>query len=194
MLPGRPLPDITSGGLTNKSCSPRNPMCSSIIIPVILLALLGAGLAPGTTQVEVKEVAVGGRIVKPGMYSFVPSESLAELLNRAGGIPMTLEDQKRYQAGEVVKHVRIVLYRDAKKHEYQIDPKSNTLWEQMIQKQDAVEVAKADPLYFGDFSATLRLRKPTKGEQAGTGQPATRPESKSEGSDKPQPEAEGRSR
>jgi hypothetical protein len=32
------------------------------------------------------------------------------------------------------------------------------------------------------------------GEQAGTGQPATRPESKSEGSDKPQPEAEGRSR
>jgi hypothetical protein len=32
------------------------------------------------------------------------------------------------------------------------------------------------------------------GEQGGTGQPATRPESKSEGSDKPQPEAEGRSR
>jgi len=31
-------------------------------------------------------------------------------------------------------------------------------------------------------------------EQAGTGQPATRPESKSEGSGKPQPEAEGRSR
>ena len=31
-------------------------------------------------------------------------------------------------------------------------------------------------------------------EQAGTVQPATRPESKSEGSDKPQPEAEGRSR
>jgi hypothetical protein len=32
------------------------------------------------------------------------------------------------------------------------------------------------------------------GEQAGTGQPATRPESKSEGGEKPQPEAEGRSR
>jgi hypothetical protein len=31
-------------------------------------------------------------------------------------------------------------------------------------------------------------------EQAGTGQPATRPESKPEGSDKPQPEADGRSR
>jgi hypothetical protein len=33
-----------------------------------------------------------------------------------------------------------------------------------------------------------------KAEQTGTGQPATRPESKSEGSDKPQPESEGRSR
>ncbi len=31
-------------------------------------------------------------------------------------------------------------------------------------------------------------------EQGGTGQPATRPELKSEGSDKPQPESEGRSR
>jgi hypothetical protein len=30
--------------------------------------------------------------------------------------------------------------------------------------------------------------------QAGTGQPATRPEPKSEGGDKPQPEAEGRSK
>jgi len=34
----------------------------------------------------------------------------------------------------------------------------------------------------------------TKAEQAGTGQPATRAESKSEGGDKPQPESEGRSR
>ena len=34
----------------------------------------------------------------------------------------------------------------------------------------------------------------TKGEQNGTGLPARRPESKSEGGDKPQPEAEGRSR
>ena len=35
---------------------------------------------------------------------------------------------------------------------------------------------------------------PKKAEQAGAGQPATRPESKSEGGDKPQPEAEERSR
>jgi hypothetical protein len=40
---------------------------------------------------------------------------------------------------------------------------------------------------------TVRIRDP-RAEKAGTGQPATRPESKSEGGDKPQPEAEGRSR
>ena len=40
----------------------------------------------------------------------------------------------------------------------------------------------------------LAKLKKQKAEQAGTGQPATRPESKPEGSDKPQPEAEGRSR
>jgi hypothetical protein len=39
-----------------------------------------------------------------------------------------------------------------------------------------------------------RLVKTKRGEQAGTEQPATRPESDSEGGDKPQPESEGRSR
>ena len=37
-------------------------------------------------------------------------------------------------------------------------------------------------------------RSPIKSEQAGAGQPATRPESDLEGDDKPQPESEGRSR
>ena len=39
-------------------------------------------------------------------------------------------------------------------------------------------------------SQNPRLVRTTEGEQAGTGQPATRPESKSEGGDKPQPEAQ----
>ena len=52
-------------------------------------------------------------------------------------------------------------------------------------------------VYFSDVDEAitfLNQRKTKFAEQAGTGQPATRPESKSEGSDKPQPEAEGRSR
>ena len=40
---------------------------------------------------------------------------------------------------------------------------------------------------------TLAMLEKQWAEQDGTGQPATRPESKSEGGDKPQPEAEGRS-
>ena len=49
------------------------------------------------------------------------------------------------------------------------------------------------------LNGTILISDPPKekalaSEQAGAGQPATRPESKSEGSQKPQPEAEGRSR
>jgi hypothetical protein len=40
----------------------------------------------------------------------------------------------------------------------------------------------------------VRFIQEKEAEQAGTGQPATRPESRPEGDDKPQPEAEGRSR
>ncbi len=43
-----------------------------------------------------------------------------------------------------------------------------------------------------DLLRAAREKKKT--EQAGTGQPATRPQSKSEGSQKPEPEADGRSR
>jgi hypothetical protein len=49
-------------------------------------------------------------------------------------------------------------------------------------------------LTFHDGLPKLVEAQPIDAEQAGTGQPATRPESKSEGSDKPQPEADGRFR
>ena len=50
-------------------------------------------------------------------------------------------------------------------------------------------------LFLGARGSGVQVYKDTtKGEQAGTGQPATRSESKPEGDDKPQPEAEGRSR
>ena len=43
-------------------------------------------------------------------------------------------------------------------------------------------------------AAQFRGRTKNNGEQSGTGQPATRPESKPEGGQKPQPKSEGRSR
>ncbi len=45
-----------------------------------------------------------------------------------------------------------------------------------------------------DPIAAVNARTKQEAEQAGTGQPATRPELESEGSYKPQPESEGRSR
>ena len=52
-------------------------------------------------------------------------------------------------------------------------------------------IAKDGIKLIGEIEAVLRNPK---AQQGGAGQPATRPESKPEGSDKPQPEAEGRSR
>jgi hypothetical protein len=52
-------------------------------------------------------------------------------------------------------------------------------------------------VYFSDVDEAityLKMRKTRLAEQADAGQPATRPESKSEGGNKPQPETDGRSR
>ena len=55
-----------------------------------------------------------------------------------------------------------------------------------------VDISKAGIKLISPIEALLRNAK--EAQQAGTGQPATRPESKTEGGDKHQPEAEGRSR
>ena len=52
----------------------------------------------------------------------------------------------------------------------------------------------AEGVMFVVLTSTAGAPEKSKAEQVGTGQPATRSQSKSEGSDKPQPEAEGRSR
>jgi len=61
-----------------------------------------------------------------------------------------------------------------------------------------IDYAWADPEWslYPKILATSpdSIHQQPEAEQGGTGQPATRPESKSEGGDKPQPEAEGRSR
>lgn len=58
-----------------------------------------------------------------------------------------------------------------------------------------IDVEKNEGYLEDGLKLTARLNEITKeAEQAGTGQPATRPESKLEGGDKPQAESEGRSR
>lgn len=71
--------------------------------------------------------------------------------------------------------------------------------EAVIRKLEAAQpeyIQKQRETYGNDLSGKYEkeYRDILQSEQAGTGQPATRPESKSEGSDQPQSEAEGRSR
>jgi hypothetical protein len=74
----------------------------------------------------------------------------------------------------------------------QVDPVAARAWAhaksyiESGEKDKALEVLAFLQKYFSPIL--------TKAEQAGTEQPATRSQSKSEGGDKPQPEAEGRSR
>lgn len=57
-----------------------------------------------------------------------------------------------------------------------------------------VRLPEARLKQYKEILKTNNLLAEKEAEQSSTGQPATRPKSKSEGSDKPQPEAEGRSR
>jgi hypothetical protein len=73
------------------------------------------------------------------------------------------------------------------------------IWQLSNGYQLSIMVAINDPDNGGKALLELkgygvRLKQMKKRQQGGTGQPATRSQSKSEGSDKPQPEAEGRSR
>jgi uncharacterized protein (TIGR03067 family) len=61
-------------------------------------------------------------------------------------------------------------------------------------KQEISDGGKRPDRFEGQFSRFKRPSQEKKAAQAGTGQPATRSESKSKGGDKPQPESEGRSR
>jgi hypothetical protein len=58
-------------------------------------------------------------------------------------------------------------------------------------KQEIADGGERPTTFDGRFSRFKRIPTNNKAEQAGTGQPATRPESKSEGGDKPQSESEG---
>jgi hypothetical protein len=64
-----------------------------------------------------------------------------------------------------------------------------------LEKSTTINVGRNKGMrtYYTSYRLPLKSVKTT-AEQAGTGQPATRSQSKSEGSQKPQPESEGRSR
>jgi hypothetical protein len=58
---------------------------------------------------------------------------------------------------------------------------------------NSAEIEKLKELFVPKIAA-IRELEIKQAQQGGSGQPATRPESNSEGGDKPQPDSEGRSR
>ena len=62
----------------------------------------------------------------------------------------------------------------------------------VVERLMSIDSARFGMMWFRNDAVIAPINN--NGEQGGTGQPATRPESKSEDGDKPQPEAEGRSR
>jgi protein involved in polysaccharide export with SLBB domain len=160
----------------------------AIIAAIASLTLVDLALAHQQFDV----IAVGGHVKKPGPYDRIENETMAALLNRIGGIPVSHEELERYQYGETGFSVRINLYRDGKKRELKIDPKNNELWELLIMKNDVIEVAGTKSIEADTYPSIIILKKEV--EQGGAVQPATRPELESGGSDKTQPESEGRSR
>ena len=82
-----------------------------------------------------------------------------------------------------------------------VDPSLKNTWNIInAQRIIGVHATEATPIPSRDqalmvmFAVKDTVTRTFPAEQGGTEQPATRPESKSEGSDKPQPESEGRSR
>lgn len=163
------------------------------ILPAILTTIASLIFADATlAQQKVDAIVIGGRVKKPGSYDRIENESLAALLNRIGGIPASQKELEQYRRGEPVFRVMINLYRDGMKKAFKIDPKSNELWELIILKHDVIEVGRAYQFEAPEYPATITLNKPA--EQADTKQPSIPSDLKSEGSDTPQPDSEGRSR
>jgi protein involved in polysaccharide export with SLBB domain len=148
----------------------------SMMFAAIAFVLL-SGLAAAHQQVDV--VTVGGHVGKPGPYNHIENESLADLLNRIGGIPATQTDLERYRRGERVLQVRLKLYRDGKMRVLKIDPRSTELWNITIMKNDVVVVARAEPFEGGEYAATLTLKK-EEVEQDGDDLPAAAADSKAQ--------------
>ena len=120
-----------------------------------------------TTYTPTRGVGVGGYVRKPGSYDPVENETLAALINRAGGIPASQAELERFRRGEQLFLIRISIYRDRTRREFRLDPKSNELWSLILRPNDFIQVGRW--LHFEGFedTATIIFKKPEV-EQAGS--------------------------
>lgn len=147
--------------------------------PALIIAasiLVGAILVSISSQREMPEVKLDANLIESNKWSYgdmSPSGLFKEIVIYSSGSVI------RMRAGEG----EYLNYRGF----YPMPTSSGLLKVNMVRSGEAMNDNSIDHIYISDPVEF-------KSEQGGTGQPATRTESKSEGGDKPQPESERRSR
>jgi hypothetical protein len=136
------------------------------------------------------DVVIAGAVNAPCSFRALPTTKLSELIKAAGGLEVPFGSARKISVIHCSENIGD-----------ENTPPSGTGPDHRFTIRDLLFDAGVDPsvaemgLQSRDI-VYLRRKRPLEipREQDGAGQPATRPEPKSEGSDKTQPEAEGRSR
>jgi hypothetical protein len=136
-------------------------------------------------------------IVGEGIFEVIrpagQDETIGSILKRVGGIPAGQSEIVTHQAGRELPHLKIQWHHKDREVSFYFGRDDARMWSTKIFVDDRIFVSRDPFVWVGKLDRKIVPRKPKAG-QAGTGNPATRPESDSEGGDKSQPEAKGRSR
>lgn len=159
---------------------------------VLVMPTTATGLEAYSLQIEYpdRKVTVRGRYypIKTGGMGVVSLFTLApgEVYIFEIDVDSTSWDFDDVEVAEATAKIRV---------QYTIQPEDVAYFSSRMKVKGLDSTRKATPLSLTSSAISVVVRPAIKkGEQDGAGQPATRPELKSEDSQKPQPEAEGRSR
>ena len=136
-------------------------------------------------------------IVGEGIFEVVrpvdQDETIGSILQRLGGIPAGKSEVEAHQAGKELTHLKLKWLHKNRMVTLYFGRDDARIWNSKLALGDHINILRNPMVWVGKMDRRLIPRRP-EAEQAGSGQPATRPESKSEGGDNPQPESEERSR
>ena len=159
--------------------------------------------ASANPWMEGPHVTIGGSVMMPGPVSLPKPEPIATFLIRNGYIRANDQMKAAWHTTESLPHYVVRVVRNNELKEFAFRGGQGFLNTIYLQDGDVIEVRLTndlDVVGWRRLDGILRLddklqpNQVTKSEQAGTGQPATRSESKSDGNENPNHEAEGRSR
>jgi len=154
----------------------------------------GLELPPGTARPT--EIVVIGQVAKPGAYKLTAGANLLDAIFAAGGFTNLGSPDIVIKSGENAV-AQYTLHFDEKSEMVSFSTRGKSDDKRVlpvVTNGDLITI-KTDlfmPHPWQPWSRAKAMK--WKAEQAGTRQPATRPESKSKGGDKPQPDAKERSR